>query len=73
MNVVPSLNTLNEAILTDIAKKWGAETGEKVLIVRNEGIFLHRWTRLQGVETQRLSGWCELSNKLKVTTSIWVK
>jgi len=38
MNIVPSLNTLNEATLTEIAKKWGAETGEKVLIVRNEDV-----------------------------------
>jgi pyruvate kinase len=38
MNLVPSLNSLDEASLTQIAKTWGAMTGEKILIVRNEDV-----------------------------------
>jgi hypothetical protein len=38
MNIIPSLNNITEETITEIAKKWGAVTGERILIVRNEDV-----------------------------------
>jgi len=38
MNIIPSLNDITEESITEIAKKWGAVTGERILIVRNEDV-----------------------------------